>query len=154
MVPPNAKRRFLWHGMLILLFGLLAGALVPWLGNPRMGVAAHVGGVLSGTFLILVGLIWEEIKLPVWAKKADFWLFLYASHTGWLAQFLAAVFGTGRSMPVAGAGFRGTAWQEAVVDVVAISFSIIVALACVLALHGLRRVAVADGETPAGGRKS
>jgi len=65
MIPRDAKRRLLWHGILIFLLGLLAGAFAPWLTNPRMGVAAHVGGVLSGTFLILVGLIWEEIKLPV-----------------------------------------------------------------------------------------
>lgn len=148
MIPIDAKRRFFWHGMLIFLLGLLAGAFVPWLTNPRMGVAAHVGGVLSGAFLILVGVIWEEIKLPVWAKKADFGLFLYASHTGWLAQFLAALFGTGRSMPVAGAGFRGSAWQEAVVDFVAISISIAIALAGILALWGLRRAA--EDETSGG----
>ncbi|HLE62387.1 MAG TPA: hypothetical protein VI750_04565 [Pyrinomonadaceae bacterium] len=127
MTPSNAKRRLIWHGILIFLLGLLAGAFVPWLKNPRMGVAAHVGGVLSGIFLILVALIWEEIKLPLWAKKTDFWLFLYASHTGWLAQFLAAVFGTSRSMTVGGAGFTGNAWQEALVDFVAITFSAAIA---------------------------
>lgn len=139
MPPPNAKRRLIWHGVLIFLLGLLAGAFVPWLKNPRMGVAAHVGGVLSGIFLILIGLIWEEIKLPAQTKTVDFWFFLYASYTGWLAQFLAAVFGTGRSMPVGGAGFRGTAWQEALVDFLAISFSAAIALAGILALWGLRR---------------
>jgi hypothetical protein len=25
---------------------------MPWLINPRIGVAAHLGGVMSGTFLI------------------------------------------------------------------------------------------------------
>ncbi len=139
MTPTDAKRRLIWHGILIFLLGLLAGAFVPWLKNPRMGVAAHVGGVLSGIFLILVGLIWEEIKLRPKAKNVDFWLFLYASHTGWVAQFLAAVFGTGRSMPVGGAGFRGTAWQEALVDFLAISFSVTIALPGILALWGLRR---------------
>lgn len=63
MTPTDAKRRLVWHGILIFLLGLLAGAFVPWLKNPRMGVAAHVGGVLSGIFLVLVGLIWREIKL-------------------------------------------------------------------------------------------
>jgi len=138
MIPPMAKRRLIWHGTLIFLLGLLAGAVVPLLKNPRMGLAAHVGGVLSGTFLILVGLIWEEIKLPVRTKKANFWLFLYASHTGWLAQFLAGLFGTSRSTPIGGAGFSGTAWQETVVDFVAISFSVAIALAGILTLWGLR----------------
>ncbi len=141
MLPPDPKRRLMWHGMLIFLLGLMAGAFVPWLKNPRMGVAAHVGGVLSGIFLILVALVWEEIKLRPPAKRVAFWLFLFASHTGWVAQFLAGLFGTGRSMPVGGAGFRGTFWQEATVDFVAISFSIAITLAGLLALWGLRRQA-------------
>lgn len=60
----RTKRRLLWHGTLIFVFGLLAGAAVPVVANPRMGVAAHVGGVMSGMFLMLIGLIWEEIRLP------------------------------------------------------------------------------------------
>jgi len=141
MLSFHAKHRLLWHGVLIFLLGLLAGAVVPLLTNPRMGLAAHVGGVMSGMFLILVGLIWEEITLPAWAKKAEFWLFLYASHTGWVAQFLAGLFGTSRSTPIGGAGFSGTAWQEALVDFLAISFSLAILLACILALWGLWRIA-------------
>ncbi len=69
--------------MLIFGLGLLTGAVVPVMTNPRMGVAAHVGGVMSGMFLILVGLLWDQIKLSLRAEKAAFWLFLYASYTGW-----------------------------------------------------------------------
>ena len=139
MIPNNTKRRLLWHGLLIFLFGLLAGAAVPVLTNPRMGVAAHLGGVLSGMFLIVIGLLWGEIRLSARAGKAALWLFLYASHTGWLAQFLAALFGTSRSTPIAGAGYRRAAWQEALVDFLAISFSIAISLACILALWGLKK---------------
>lgn len=139
MIANKMKRRLLWHGLLIFLFGLLAGAAVPVLTNPRMGVAAHLGGVLSGIFLIVIGLLWGEIRLSAPAEKAALWLFLYASHTGWLAQFLAALFGTSRSTPIAGAGYRGAAWQEAAVDFLAISFSLAILLACLLALWGLRK---------------
>ncbi len=141
----TVKRRLLWHGILIFIFGLLAGAAMPLVINPRMAVAAHVGGVLSGMFLVLVGLIWDQIRLPATAAKVTFWLFLYASHTGWLAQFLAAVFGTSRATPIAGAGFRGSLWQENLVLYLAVSFSIAILAACVLALWGLsnRRPAAA-----------
>ncbi len=80
--PVSVKRRFSWHGVLIILLGLASGALVPVLANPRMGVAAHVGGVMSGMLLILVALIWEEIRLPARTEAVTFWLFLYASYTG------------------------------------------------------------------------
>jgi len=135
----RTKHRLLWHGILIFTFGLLAGAAVPVVVNPRMGVAAHVGGVMSGMFLLLVGLIWEGIKLPRTAARTTFWLFLYASHTGWLGQFLAAVFGTSRATPIGGAGFQGAPWQENLVYFVTGSFSIAIFLACMLALWGLRK---------------
>ncbi len=107
MTPADAKRRFLWHGMLIFGLGLLTGAVVPVMTNPRMGVAAHVGGVMSGMLLLLVGVIWGDIKLSASMEKAAFWLFLYASYAGWLGQLLAAWFGTSRATPIGGAGYRG-----------------------------------------------
>src|SRR5713226_9196691 len=97
MTPQDAKQLLIRHGMLVFLLGLLTGTVVPWLTNPRMGVAAHVGGVMSGMFLILVGLLWEQIKLSLRAEKAAFWLFLYAAYARWLAQLLAAWFGTSRA---------------------------------------------------------
>ena len=135
----EVKRRLLWHGILIVLLGLAVGALVPELKNPRMGVAAHVGGVMSGMLLLLAGIIWEELKLPARAARLTFWLFLYASYTGWLAQFLAAFFGTSWATPVAGAGHQGTDWQEYLVYFIAVSFSAAIAAACGFALWGLRK---------------
>ena len=138
----DVKRGLLWHGILIILLGLLIGALVPVLVNPKMGVAAHVGGVMSGLFLLLVGLIWEEIRLPPRAERLTFWLFLYASYAGWLAQFLAALFGTNWATPIAGAGYRGTDWQEYLVYAIAVTFSAAIAIACGFALWGLRKEAL------------
>ena len=142
MTSTETKRRLLWHGILIFLFGLLAGMAVPLVANPRMGVAAHLGGVMSGIFLLLVGLIWEDIKLSSVAARTALWLFLYSSYTGWLAQFLAACWGTSEATPIGGAGYRGAPWQENVVWLVAISFSVTITLACILALWGLRKHAV------------
>lgn len=139
MTPTDAKRRLLWHGMFIIALGLLTGAVLPVLTNPRMGVAAHVGGVMSGMLLLLVGLIWEEIRLPARMERLTFCLFLYASYTGWLAQFLAALFGTSWATPLAGAGYRGADWQEYLVYVVAVTFSAAIAISCGFALWGLRK---------------
>jgi len=140
----EVKRRLLWHGILIVLLGLAVGALVPELKNPRMGVAAHVGGVMSGLFLLLVGLIWEEIRLPARAERLTIVLFLYASYAGWLAQFLAASFGTSWATPIAGAGYRGTDWQEYLVYFIAVTFSAAIAIACGFTMWGLRKQTPAD----------
>lgn len=94
MRPHDAKRRLIWHGVFLFLLGLLSGAVVPILRNPRMGVAAHLGGVLDGMFLVLLGLIWADLKIPARLAALTFWLALPAAYAGWVAQLLAAAFGT------------------------------------------------------------
>jgi hydroxylaminobenzene mutase len=46
----EAKRRLLWHGMLLFLLGLLTGFVEQKFNNPRMGLAAHLEGVMNGIF--------------------------------------------------------------------------------------------------------
>ena len=61
---PNDKRRqLLWHGMFLFLLGLLVGFVEQEFRNPRMGLAAHLEGVMNGTFLVALGAIWNEIGL-------------------------------------------------------------------------------------------
>lgn len=44
-------RRLLWHGLFLFLLGLLTGLVVPMFQNPRMGLSAHLEGVMNGIFL-------------------------------------------------------------------------------------------------------
>jgi (hydroxyamino)benzene mutase len=44
-------RRLLWHGLPLLL-GLVTGLFAQQLTNPRMGLAAHLEGLMNGTFLL------------------------------------------------------------------------------------------------------
>ena len=50
--------RLLWHGLFLFLLGLLSGFAVPAVTNPRMGVSAHLEGVMNGVFLSVLGLAW------------------------------------------------------------------------------------------------
>ena len=52
-----SNRRLMWHGMFLFLLGLLTGLLEKHFINMRMGVAAHLEGVMNGTFLIVLGAI-------------------------------------------------------------------------------------------------
>jgi hydroxylaminobenzene mutase len=43
--------------MLLFLLGLLTGFAVQRFTNPRMGLAAHLEGVMNGTFLLALGVL-------------------------------------------------------------------------------------------------
>ena len=54
-----------------------------------MGLAAHLEGVMNGTFLIALGAIWTMVGLPPKTKTITFWLALYAVYVNSLATTLA-----------------------------------------------------------------
>jgi hydroxylaminobenzene mutase len=137
----DQSRRLMWHGVLLFFASLIAGAFVPLYENPRMGLSAHVGGVTAGTFLVVVGLVWTHLQLSPPAMTAGFWLTLYGSYVSSAGLLLAAMFGTSRSTPIAGAGHLGSPWQETVVAVTLVTSAAAMLAACVLLLRGLRREA-------------
>ena len=131
-------RRLMWHGMFLFLLGLVAGLLEQRFTNMRMGVAAHLEGVMNGTFLVALGAIWSEIRLAQPAKATAYWGTLYATYGNWLFTTLAAVFGTAASTPIAAAGHRGKPWQESLVGAGFLSVAIVIVASVVLILWGLR----------------
>jgi (hydroxyamino)benzene mutase len=135
----DRTRRLLWHGMLLFLLGLLTGFAIPAFTNPRMGLAAHMQGVMNGLFLAVLGIIWSRLVLGARSQAALFWLALYGTYANWASCVLAAAFGTGRSTPIASAGHAGLPWQEALVDFGLFSLSFAMIAVSVLVLRGLRR---------------
>ena len=45
----------MWHGMFLFLLGLLTGFVETKFANVRMGLAAHLEGVMNGIFLLALG---------------------------------------------------------------------------------------------------
>jgi (hydroxyamino)benzene mutase len=45
----------MWHGRFLFLLGLFTGFAEPHFLNMRMGLAAHLEGVLNGIFLLASG---------------------------------------------------------------------------------------------------
>jgi hydroxylaminobenzene mutase len=130
--------RLLRLGVVLFLLGLLTGFAIPALTNPRMGLTSHLEGVLNGMFLALLGLLWPRLALtPRWLA-ATFWLALYGTFANWLGTLLAAMWGTGRTTPLAAPGRSGTPMQEGVVDFLLISISFAMVALCGLVLWGLR----------------
>jgi (hydroxyamino)benzene mutase len=135
----DAKRRLLWHGMSLFLLGLLTGFVEQNFSNPRMGLAAHLEGVMNGTFLVALGAIWAEVRLSSRLKGAAYWSALYGTYANWAVTTLAAIFGTGAMSPITAAGRSGQPWQEGLVTVGFMSVGIVIVAASILILFGLRR---------------
>lgn len=135
----DSKRRLLWHGAFLFLLGLVTGLLETKFANVRMGLAAHLEGVMNGTFLIAVGAIWHEVTLPPRTKGVTFWLLLFATYANWAFTSLAAYLGTGALSPVTAAGRSGAAWQESLVTAGFMSVGVAIIAATVMLLAGLRR---------------
>jgi (hydroxyamino)benzene mutase len=139
-MPEDSRSRALVAlGVALFLVGLLTGLAVQSLTNPRMGLSAHLEGVMNGTFLIAVGAVWPRVRLPETAAAVTFWLLAYGTVANWLFTLLAAAFGTSSATPIAGAGHAGLPWQEALVNLGLFSLSIAIIAACGLLLWGLLR---------------
>ena len=134
----DPRRRLLWHGTFLVLVALLTGAFLPAYTTPRLGLSAHVGGVMNGTLIAVVGLLWRDLVLAPRAGQALFWAAVYSGYANWSGLLLAAVFGTSRSTPLLGAGHVGTPWQENLVAFCLVSGAIVILIAVVLVLAGLR----------------
>ena len=138
MMSADKSRALLWHGVFLFLLGLLTGIVSGSMANPRMGLSSHLEGVLNGLFLMALGLLWGRLRLPARWLTALFWLALYGTYVNWASTLAAAIFGTSRTTPNAGAGHLGAAWQEAIVDAGLYSLSVAMVAVCVIALVGLR----------------
>ncbi len=54
----DTHRRLMWHGMFLFLLGLITGFIESRFANVRMGLAAHLEGVMNGIFLVALGAAW------------------------------------------------------------------------------------------------
>ncbi len=139
----DAKRRLLWHGMFLFLLGLLTGFAEQSFNNPRMGLAAHLEGLMNGTFLIALGAIWAEVKLSPKLKGAAFWGALYGTYANWAITTLAAILGTAAMSPITANGHSAQPLYEAAVSAGFVSVGIATVISTVLVLWGLRRTKLA-----------
>jgi hydroxylaminobenzene mutase len=101
-----------YTGTLLFLLGLMGGFAIPLFRSPRIGLSAHVAAIQSGLALIALGLVGGRLTLSDgWARAIAhmLWISLYGL---WVGLLIAAIYGTGRTLPIAGAGLTAKAWQE------------------------------------------
>ncbi len=99
-------------GLALFVVGLLIGAVIPRFNSPRLGLSAHLTAVQGGIALIAIGLLWPHFNLgPLTGTVLSFTLWV----STWLLSLgiaLAAVFGAGEVLPIAGNGLRASAKRE------------------------------------------
>lgn len=134
----HISRRLKMLGMLLFLLGLLTGFIIMQMKNPRMGLAAHLEGVMNGTFLVVAGFLWTELKISITLKKVLFWTLLYGTFMNWVSTILAAILGTSRMTPISGAGHAGVEWQEMLVSAGLITVGLTMVFSLVVIVYGLR----------------
>jgi (hydroxyamino)benzene mutase len=131
-------RRLMWHGMFLFLIGLITGFLEQHFANVRMGLAAHLEGVMNGIFLLALGAAWSAVSLRPAMKTTAYWTVLYGTYMNWAFTTLAAIFGTGALSPITAAGRTGQPWQETLVTAGLMSVGIVIVVSTALILWGLR----------------
>lgn len=133
------ERRLLQLGVALLLLGLLTGLAIPSLAVPRLGLTAHIEGVLGGPLLILLGLLWPRLRLGEQVSGVACALAVYALFMGWLMPLLGGVWGAGNTMlPIAAGAARGTPLQESIIAAGLITSAVAIVALCLVVLWGLR----------------
>jgi (hydroxyamino)benzene mutase len=137
-VDTKFSRKLKMLGMFLFLLGLITGFATVNLKNPRMGLAAHLEGLMNGTFLIVAGLIWNDLKLFKNIKTAAYWTLIYGTFVNWFVTLNAAYFGAYAMSPVTGHGFMGTPMQENFVNAGFISVGLTMVFSVAVMAYGLR----------------
>lgn len=134
----NRERRLYQLGIILFLMGLLTGFLLPLMENARMGLSSHLEGIMNGLVLIVLGVIWPKLRLGRTAERIAFGLAVFGTYTNWLATLAAGFIGAGASMmPIAAAGFEGSALQEGLIAIALTSLSVAMVVVAVMVLWGV-----------------
>jgi hydroxylaminobenzene mutase len=135
--------RLLQVGIAVFLLSLLIGLAIPTFAVPRLGLSAHLVGILQGLFLMVMGLLWPRLRLSAAISRVGVWLAVYGCFAPLMANLLAGLWGAGNTMlPMAAGQAHGSALQEIMIAVGLRTGGASLIALCVLVLWGLRAPAV------------
>lgn len=126
------------QGFFLILLSLLGGLVAPFMASYRMGIGAHILGILCGIVLILLGVI-----RPMMHRDPQLWrplhlCWLIALYANWANTMLAGLTGASHLTPVAGAGITGAPWAEVIVFGGFVLVGVTSLLGALIAVYALR----------------
>jgi len=125
-------------GFVLILLALLGGFAVSSFAQPRLGLSAHLAGLIGGLLLIALGMLDAAFILGARSARLMRWSWTYAAYANWAACLVAAMTGASRLTPIAGAGSSGNATAESVVALLLQSLALAAIIGSVLSIRGLR----------------
>lgn len=128
----------MFHGILLFMLGLLTGLVQQQFANPRMGLAAHLEGLMNGTFLLALGAAWSEARLSPRSERVAYFSALLGGYGNWGVTTLSAILGTTAMTPIAGAGYQGSRLQEAIVTTGFVAVGVLMLTMSAILLLGFR----------------
>jgi hydroxylaminobenzene mutase len=135
----SKRKHFIVAGVLLILLGLLTGFIIADTRNPRVAMACHVEGIMGGMLLLLVGgVVWEHVHFGARAAKVVRYLLFYSTYANWFFLLLAALWGTGKMLPIAARGFHGAATQELIVAAGFVTSALSIVIAFIALLVSMR----------------
>lgn len=134
--------RLLQRGVLLFLLALLVGLVVPTFAVPRLGLSTHLLGIMQGTFLMVIGVLWPRLRVTRAMARIGIFLAVYGCFAAWTANLSAAIWGAGNSMlPIAAGSAHGSSIQEGMIAIALRSAAVSLIAVSLLILWGLRAVA-------------
>ena len=133
----QTSRKLKMLGMILFLIGLITGFAMTNFKNPRMGLAAHLEGVMNGTFLVVAGLIWNDLKISEGLKKITRYSLIYGTFVNWFVTGLAGLLGTSNMTPITGHGYKSTVLNENLITVGFISVGLTMVFSLAVIVYGL-----------------
>lgn len=145
-VQTRQAHRLLQYGVLLILVAALLGLVIPLFAVPRLGLSAHLLGILQGIFMLVIGLVWPRLNLGNASLSVTFWLLIYGSLAALAADLSAATWGAGNSMlPLAAGSAHGSDLQEGFIHLALRSAGVALIAAFALIFWGLRGVPAEAG---------
>jgi hydroxylaminobenzene mutase len=135
----DRKRGLVFHGVVLFLLGLLVGLVEEKFANPRMGLAAHLEGLMNGTFLLALGAAWQDETMSERSGRTAYVCFLYGSYANLIVTTLAAILGTRAMTPLTGAIQSAEKWKEFLVTAGFVSVGLTMIVGSVIVVQAFRK---------------
>jgi hydroxylaminobenzene mutase len=123
------------HGVILALLGSISGFSSLVVTNPRMGLAAHLGGIMNALLLLALGAAWSAVRLSSQQDVLATRLLVGGAYGNWAITLLASMTGAREFAPLAGAGYGASQFVEK-------ATLILITVAAVCTLTGLGMVLI------------